>query len=100
MVERRIIWSPRAKSDLVSILDFYYRRNGTKTYSRKLNSAIRKSVRLLAKYTDIGIRTDVEHVRILVHGDYGIFYEKRMDTVEIISVWDNRQDPDKSPAKS
>ena len=31
MVKRKVIWSPRAKIDLLTILDFYFRRNGTKS---------------------------------------------------------------------
>ena len=31
MAKQKIIWSPRAKLDLFEILDFYFKRNGTKT---------------------------------------------------------------------
>ena len=95
MVKRKIIWSPRAKFDLLAILDFYYRRNGTKTYSRKLNASLRKSVRLLEKYSEIGVLTDVSNVRNLIKGDFCIFYEISTDHVEIITIWDSRQDSNK-----
>jgi plasmid stabilization system protein ParE len=94
MVKRKIIWSPKAKSDLLQILDFFFKRNGTKSYSKKLNSSIRKSVRLLERYSEIGINTDIHNVRNLIEGDYSIFYQIKSDTVEIISIWDNRQNPD------
>jgi hypothetical protein len=32
-----IIWSPEALADKLEILDYWYRRIGTKTYSKKLN---------------------------------------------------------------
>ena len=95
MVKRKIIWSPRAKFDLLTILDFYYRRNGTKTYSTKLSASLRKSIRLLEKHSEIGVRTDVNNVRNLIKGNYNIFYEIKSDDVEIITIWDGRQDPDK-----
>jgi len=76
------------------MLDFYYKRNDTKTYSKKLNSRIRKSVRLLEKYSDIGICTDVQNIRNLIEGDCSIFYETRNNSIEIIAIWDNRQNPD------
>ena len=95
MVKRKIIWSARAKLDLSEILDYYYRRNGTKIYSKKLNSNIRKSIRLLRKLSDIGIQTDVKDVRNLIFGDYNIFYRISIEIIEIITIWDSRQNPEK-----
>lgn len=94
MAERKIIWSSRAKSDLFKILDFYYKRNGTKTYSRKLNSAIRLSIRKLNKHSEIGVQTDVQNIRNLIEADYNIFYEIVQEYIEIITIWDSRQNPD------
>ena len=93
MVKRKIIWSRRSKLDLFTILDFYHRRNGTKTYSKKLNSALRKSVRLLEKNADIGVKSDILNVINLIEGDISIFYEIKSDTIEISAIWDNRQNP-------
>jgi len=100
MVKRKIIWSSRAKLDLVTILDFYYRRNGTKTYSVKLNATIRSSVRLLEKHSEIGVKADVKNMRNLIQGDFGIFYEIKSETIEIITIWDSRQDPEKLNIKN
>jgi toxin YoeB len=94
MVKRKIIWSPGAKIDIFEILDFYYRRNGTKTYSVKLNSKIRTSVRLLENHYDIGVQSDVHNIRNLIEGDYSIFYEIKGGNIEIITIWDNRRNPD------
>jgi plasmid stabilization system protein ParE len=93
MAKRKIVWSARAKLDLFDILDFYYKRNETAKYSSKLNSAIRGTIKLLEKTPDIGVQTDVQNVRNLPEGDYSIFYEIRQDRIEIITIWDNRQDP-------
>src|SRR4030042_2458332 len=99
MVKRRIIWSSRAKLDLSEILDFYYQRNGTKTYSKKLNLNVRKSIRLLSKLPDIGIQTDVKNVRNLIFSDYNIFYRIGVSFIEIITIWDSRQNPEKLDIK-
>ena len=99
MVKRKIIWSPRAKLDLVSILDFYFQRNGTKTYSVKLNAAIRSSIKLLEKNSEIGVKVDVKNLRNLIQGDFSIFYEIKSEAIEIITIWDSRQDPDKLETK-
>jgi plasmid stabilization system protein ParE len=94
MAKRKIVWSSGAKLDLFKILDFYIKRNGTATYSRKLNSTIRGTLKLLVKTPDIGVQTDVQNVRNLPEGDYSIFYEIKPDRIEIITIWDNRQNPE------
>jgi toxin YoeB len=99
MAKRKIIWSTRAKIDLFNILDFYFQRNGSKTYSIKLNGNLQKSIRLLETHPEIGVQTDIENVRNLIHGDYEIFYETQIKTIEIITIWDSRQDPVKLKIK-
>jgi plasmid stabilization system protein ParE len=94
MAQRKIIWSPKAKSDLFKILTFYYKRNGTKTYSKKLNSAIRLSIKKLMKHSDIGVQSDVQNVRNLIEENYNIFYEITQECIVIITIWDSRQNPD------
>jgi plasmid stabilization system protein ParE len=99
MVKRKIIWSSRAKTDLFDILDFYFQRNGTKTYSIKLNANLRKSILLLETHPEIGVQTDIDNIRNLIHGDYAIFYEIKIKSIEIITIWDCRQDPEKLKIK-
>lgn len=99
MVKRKIIWSPRAKNDLFNILYFYFQRNENKTYSIKLNVNLRKSIQLLETHPEIGFQTDIENVRNLIHGDYEIFYEIKTNLIEIIAIWDGRQDPEKLKIK-
>ena len=94
MVKRKIIWSPRAKLNSKVILDFYFKRNGTKTFSKKLNSSFRNSIKLLEEHADIGCQTEVLNIRNIPDGDFSIFYEIKPKAIEIISLWDNRQNPD------
>ena len=94
MVKRKIIWSPRAKLDLFGILDFYYKRSGTRTYSRKLKSKLQKSIKLLENHSDIGVRTDIQHIRNLITANYCIFYQIKSDSIEILTIWDDRQNTD------
>lgn len=91
MAKQRIIWSPRTKLDLFEILDFYFKRNGIKTYSLKLNSNFRKAIKLIEKYPKLGLPTDIHNVRVLIEGNYAIFYEIKEEVIEISSIWDCRQ---------
>ena len=91
MAKERIIWSPRAKLDLFEILDFYYKRNGSKAYSIKLNFIFRKTILLIEKYPRLGIQTDIPNTRVLIENNYAIFYEIKADAIEISSIWDCRK---------
>jgi toxin YoeB len=94
MVKRKIIWSPDANLDFLAILEYFQKRNRSKTYSRKLYLKIRKSVRLLIKHPFLGLQTDDENIRSLIEGDYAIFYKLDNETIHILSIWDCRQDID------
>lgn len=73
MARRKIIWSNRAKIKLYAILDFYAQRNKSKAYSVKLYSKFNKEIKLLAKYPDLGIKTQIEFVRGLIVDEYIIY---------------------------
>ena len=94
MAKRKIVWSAKAKIDLLQILEYFYIRNGSKTYSVKLNSKIRRAIRLLSNHPFLGLQSDVENVRTLVEGDYAIFYQVDKETIRIMTIWDCRQNPD------
>ena len=72
---RKIIWTSRAESVFASILEFYYNRNGTKIYSRKLNFEIKQLLNLLKKHPYIGQKTNFENIRVLLKGFYKFFYK-------------------------
>lgn len=93
MAKRKIDWSLEARLDLYNILDFYITRNGTITYSKRLNAKITKSIRLLSRNPLIGTQTDYDSVRALITGDYQIIYEIFDQLILIIMIWDSRRDP-------
>jgi plasmid stabilization system protein ParE len=95
MAKRKIVWSSKAKIDLFQILEYFYIRNGSKTYCIKLNSKIRRSIRLLSNHPFLGLQSDAENVRTLVEGDYAIFYQIEKETIKITTIWDCRQNPNK-----
>ena len=92
---RRVTWTRKAERIFSDILEFYAERNGNKTYSRKLSSEIKQIVSLLTKQPFIGIRTDAENIRVVVKGDFKVFYQLQPEEIVIILVWDCRQNPGK-----
>jgi len=96
MVKKEIIWSPQAEMEQLKILEFYFRRNGNKKYSQKLYDEFRNSIELIIKFPKIGLNTDIENVRVVNRGDFSIFYRIHPDIIEVLSIWDNRQNPEEN----
>lgn len=94
MAQYKIIWSNRAKIKRYKILEFYIKRNKSKTYSIKLNRKFNKELRLLIKQPNLGIKTVLKGVRGLIVDDFILFYEVIKDIIVIYSIWDCRQNPD------
>ena len=94
MAQYKIIWSNRAKIKRYEILEFYIKRNKSKTYSIKLNRKFNKEIRLLIKQPNLGIKTVLKGVRGLIVDDFILFYEVIKDIIVIHSIWDCRQNPD------
>lgn len=68
MAKFKVEWSIEARLDLLDILNFYVVRNKSAAYSKKLNSKINNSVKLIAKQLLIGVQTGIKTVRISRHG--------------------------------
>lgn len=94
MVSYKIDWSIEARLDLIDILEYYIQRNKSVTYSKKLNSKINKSIKLISKNPEIGTLTDYDSVRALVNGNYQIIYEIFEKQILVIMIWDCRRNPE------
>jgi len=94
MAKFKVEWSIEARLDLLDILNFYVVRNKSIAYSKRLNSKINNSVKLIAKQPLIGVQTDIETVRAFISGDYQIIYEIIDQTILISMIWDCRRNPE------
>ena len=94
MAKRKIVWSHRANIKIFEILDFYAKRNGNTSYSKKLFEKFKKETSLLIKQPEIGIKTDLNSVRGLIIDKYIIFYEATPTMIIVHTVWDCNQNPD------
>jgi addiction module RelE/StbE family toxin len=99
MAKRKIIWSKRAKIKRYDILQYYIDRNKGTAYSKKLNLLINKELRLLLKYPELGIKTDIEGVRGLIIENFILFYEIDKDVIIVHYIWDSRQNPNELKIK-
>jgi len=89
---RQIIWTISAQTERREILEYWIKRNKSKTYSVKLNKLIIAALREVSKNPFIGRKTDKADVRVKIVRDYLIFYEISPKSIFVLSVWDSRRD--------
>lgn len=94
---KRITWTYRAQQDRLEILRYWRIHNHSNTYSKKLNLLFKKAILLIAVHPHIGRRTTIEGIRAKLVRDYLIFYEETYDQIFILSIWDNRRNPEEIP---
>jgi addiction module RelE/StbE family toxin len=94
---KQIVWTKRAQAERKEILQFWRIRNQSTAYSKKLNELIKKAVKLVAAHPHIGRHTDIENIRVKLVRDYLIFYEESEEQIFILSIWDNRRNPEDAP---
>jgi len=95
MAEQRIIWSDRAFEELMHILEYYNDRNRSIVYSNKILDSVEQLLFLITKNNFLGRLTSDEKVRVINLDIFLIFYEISSDRIDILSFWDNRQNPKK-----
>lgn len=92
---KQVIWSLRAQEDRKNILNYWRQRNGSITYSKKLNYLFKEAVPIIKDFPQVGKLTDQKNVRMKIVRDYFIIYEDTGTTIYILTIWDSRQDPKK-----
>jgi toxin YoeB len=90
---KQIIWSILAHLNRYQILDYWINRNKSIVYSKKLNQIFEDTADFLSKHPKIGKETDVLNVRIKIVKDYFFTYRETESSIEILTIWDSRQDP-------
>lgn len=92
---KQIIWSRLAHNDRLNILDYWLQRNKSISFSKKLNQVFENTADLISKHPQIGKQTDIQHIRVKIVTDYLFTYRETEHSIEILTIWDSRQDPQK-----
>ncbi len=88
----QVVWTAPALAQRRAILKYWLKRNGTITYSQKLDLRFRSTLRMIARNPLIGRPSSYKGVRVKTVGDYLLFYRVQDDRIIVASLWDNRQD--------
>lgn len=92
MAKKEIVWSSLAKLQLENVLEYYFIRNESPTYSLKLLDEVEDLLNTLSSSELIGRLTSNKITRVISMKVYLIFYEINGNQIEIVSFWDNGQD--------
>ena len=90
---KKIIWSRLAQNDRKAILQFWIDHNKSNTFSIKLNQFFIDTIDLLSKHPNIGKKTEFPDIRIKIVKHYFITYRITENSIEILTIWDSRQNP-------
>ena len=90
---KRIVWTVKAKSELLEILQYWINRNQSKTFSIKLNNLIEEQLHLIARFPGIGRATDIPNVNVKVVHKYLLYYEVMEEILVVLTIRHKSQNP-------
>lgn len=94
MGKRKIKWTERAVRERNRILDYWYFRNKSIVYSKKLNVLFISTIDLIASQPEAGkiFHRELKICFVLVKS-YRIYYLIHAEELIILSIWDTRRNP-------
>lgn len=90
----KIIWSPKAKNELIEILQYWINRNKSKVYSKKLNQLIDEQLDSILRFPKSGKETDIPNVYVKIIKSYLLYYEVEGNILHILTIRDSRRNPE------
>lgn len=95
MAQIKIIWANIAIRQRNKIFEYWNERNGSTSYSKKLNGKIKENLQTAALNPEIGKISDVKNYRMISLGHYSLVYKFIANSIYVLAFWDNRQNPKK-----
>ena len=90
---KKIELTESSVQDRFRIYRFWIEKNKSDSYSIKLERLFKQAAKLISEYPEIGTITNVSPIGVKVVKDFKLFYINLPDTIQIIRIWDTRQDP-------
>ncbi|SFT10957.1 type II toxin-antitoxin system RelE/ParE family toxin [Sphingobacterium wenxiniae] len=95
MARLKLFWTETVVKQRNYVFSYWNERNGSTSYSKKLNRKINQRISLLKVYPEIGKKSSFKDVRIASLGHYCLLYKFDNTRLIIVGFWDGRQDPEK-----
>ena len=93
-----IRWTPRANTWLNNQFD-YWENNGMEASAKKFSKDLAKKLQLIAEQPEAGRATsNFKKIRfVAIDKRYRLFYRVKPTDINILTFFDTKQDPNKSP---
>lgn len=96
---KQIVWTNKAKKELMEILEYWMDRNKSNTFSKKLNKLIENQLLLISQYPEIGRKTDIKDVKVKVIHKYLLYYEIIGENLYVLTIRHGSKNPKTSKIK-
>ena len=90
---KKIEWTETSIQDRDRMYHFLSDQNKTDSYRKKVEILFNEAAKLISQFPDIGTETDYPDLRVKVVRSYKLFYINDVDRIQIVRVWDSRQNP-------
>jgi plasmid stabilization system protein ParE len=90
---KKIEWTETSIRDRFRIYNFWIEHNKSDSYSKILETLFNEAAKLISEFPEIGTQTDSPDLRVKVVKSYKLFYINKIDKIQIIRIWDSRQNP-------
>lgn len=91
---KKIIWTQKAKKELIEILEYLNNRNKSTRFSVKLNKLVEEQINLISEFPNIARATDISNVNVKVIHKYLLYYEVVDDVLYILTFRHGSKNPD------
>jgi len=93
-MSKPIEWSARSREDYLKLLDYLAEKWGIKTIN-KLNNRLQEILKLISERPDMYPSSGKKkHVRrCVINKQISLYYQINKDKIELITIFDNRQNP-------
>ncbi|MEQ8904976.1 type II toxin-antitoxin system RelE/ParE family toxin [Ekhidna sp.] len=90
---KEVVWTQTAYSQKIEVYEYWNKKNGSSSFSEKLEKTINDAIDLIKKFPQLGVKTQLKNVRIKIIKNYLLIYRVSEDTLFILLFWDSRQNP-------
>lgn len=92
MAKRKVVWTQTAARQRRGVLEYWFNRNKSNTYSIKLLSLSNEKTNVIAQNPKLFRHADFPETRMAAMGHFSIFYKFNAKEIIVTAFWDNRQD--------
>ncbi|MBU4538360.1 MAG: type II toxin-antitoxin system RelE/ParE family toxin [Weeksellaceae bacterium] len=90
---RKIVWTDKARTELIEILTYWNNRNKSTTFSLKLNDLFEEQLNLMAEFPQLARTTDIPNVKVKVVQKYLLYYEFSDEYLYVLTVRHGGKNP-------